>query len=93
MFAQRIANSDSGIWPRAIARYEPLDFTDEWAEFQFTIRGRPARRWDDALREYCSDAFATSDWVHAASSDAWSDRRHMFACIQLIRAGTRLPQW
>ena len=29
MFAQRIANSDAGIWPRAIVKYDPLDFTDE----------------------------------------------------------------
>ena len=93
LFAQRIANSDAGIWPRAICSWEPLHLANEWAERPFRIQGRPARKWDDELREHCSGAFATRDWLHAASSNAWSDRRHVFACIQLIRAGTRLPQW
>ena len=38
LFPQRIANSDVGIWPRAICSWELLHLANEWTERPFRIQ-------------------------------------------------------
>ena len=40
-FAQRVAISTAGIWPRAVVSWRPLDFEYEWDSRPSRARGKP----------------------------------------------------